>query len=464
MDERYSTSSLIWRLAWPIMLEQILIMMVNYADTAMVGAIGPNASAAVALTSSTNWLINGIMAGMAMGFGVPVGNYLGANRAEDARRVVRQAVLAIFMVGAAMTAIMLSIAPHLPHWLGGDPEICGDATAYISIIGSAYIFAASVQVCSCMLRCTGNTKTPLLYNGITNIMNVILNFLLIYPVRNITLFGITFKMWGAGMGVMGAAVATAVSTTFTGVMLLLSLFGDRFRCSISIKDKFRFNGAIWKDMLRIGTPVAFERVCISSGQILMTAMVTALGTDFLAAHSLAMTVESITYMPSFGFGAAATTLVSQSLGAGRLDKAKKFSNACVIGCTVFMSAMGFVLFFGGEWMMSLLTPSAHVIAIGAAALKVEALAQPGFALSSCMDKSFCGARKTRWPFIIGLIGMWCVRLPICFVLTKYTDLALTGAWIGMAADLTVRGIIATYLYLKRDWMQLPVLADTGDKQ
>jgi putative MATE family efflux protein len=458
LSDEHSSFRIIWSLAWPIMLEQVLIMLVQYVDTAMVGAIGPDATAAVALTSSTNWLMNGILAGVAIGFGVPVGNYIGANKIDRARAVVRQSVLAIALFGLALTAIMLCIAPYLPHWLGGEESICADATRYISIVSLAYIATASVQICSNILRCTGDTATPLIFNVSTNVINMVLNFLLIYEPREITIFGSSFRIWGAGLGVSGAAIATAAATFFSGFMLLRAMFLDKFRCSISLKQDYRFDKAIWADMVKVGSPVTFERVCISAGQILMTAMVTSLGTASLAAHSLGITAESITYMPAFGFSAAATTLVAQSLGAGRKDKAKSFSTICVTGCVIMMSCLGVVLYFGGGAIISLFTPSEEVVEIGAAALKVEALAQPFFALANCISGAFRGARKTKWLFMFGLAGMWAVRLPICFVLTKYTTLGLTGAWIGMAADLTVRGLVSLVMYRGDKWLQLPEAA------
>ena len=369
---------------------------------------------------------------------------------------MRQSVIAIFIIGAVLTGIMLAVAPHLPHWLGGDPEICADATSYISIVCLAYIASTSIQICSSILRCTGDTATPLVFNVSTNLINMVLNFLLIYAPRDISVLGVTFRMWGAGLGVSGAAIATAIANVVSGVMLLRAMFLNKFPCNISMRDKFRFDKAIWADMVRVGTPVTFDRVCVSLGQILMTAMVTSLGTASLAAHSLGITAESITYMPGFGFSAAATTLVAQSLGAGRKDLAKRFSNICIIGCVIMMSALGVVLFFFGGSIISLFTPSAEVVALGAAALKVEALAQPFFALANSISGSFRGARKTKWLFLFGLLGMWLVRLPVCFIMTHYTTLGLTGAWIGMAGDLTVRGLVSLIVYRTGHWLEVPM--------
>ena len=131
---------------------------------------------------------------------------------------MRQSVIAIFIIGAMLTGIMLAVAPHLPHWLGGDPEICADATSYISIVCLAYIASTSIQICSSILRCTGDTATPLVFNVSTNLINMVLNFLLIYAPRDISVLGVTFHIWGAGLGVSGAAIATAIANVVSGVM------------------------------------------------------------------------------------------------------------------------------------------------------------------------------------------------------------------------------------------------------
>ncbi len=455
IDESRNPLRAIWFLAWPIMLEQILIMLIHYVDTAMVGGMGPNATAAVALTAPASMLLNGIFAGVAIGFSVPVGRYIGAGDIERAKRVVRQAVLAIGVCGATMTAVMLLIAPYLPVWMGGAPEILEDATDFISILSLSYIFNMSIQICASLLRCTGDTKTPLVFNVSTNIINMALNFLLIYPERTITLFGRSFTMWGADMGVKGSALASVIAFTFSGLMLLRALFGENAVCRITLKDSFCPDRGVWKEMIKLGTPVAFERVVIALGQVMMTAFATALGTNSLAAHSLAITAESVTYMPAFGFSMAATTLVAQSLGARKADLARRFARYCTVGCVAFMSAMGFVLFFAGDKLISLFTPSMAVVAIGAAALRVEAFAQPMYAVSQVATGILRGAKQTKLPLIVSIIGMWVVRIPIAFVMTRFVpSLGLTGTWIGMAADLTVRGILCLILLRGGAWAKV----------
>ena len=423
LDESMHPTRIIWRLAWPTVLEQFLIMIVQYVDTAMVGSLGKNATAAIALSSSFTWLMGGIFSGISLGFGVPVGRYIGAGKPDQAKAVVRQSVLAILIFGALATLIMQFLSPHLPVWLGAEEAIRADASAYISIISAVYLFSLSINVCSNILRCAGDTRTPLVFNIATNVINVVLNTLLIFPTRTVEVLGLRFTMWGAGWGVSGAAVATAIATAFSGVMLLTALFRPTFPVSIRLKDKFRFDKAIFKDMVRLGSPVTFERVTISLGQVALTAMVTALGTSELAAHSLATTAESITYMPAFGFSAAATTLVAQSLGAERPALAKRFSRYCTIGAVAFMTAMGAVLLYlGGEFLVSLFTPDLEVAALGGAVLRIEALAQPFFALSMVICGIMRGARQTKITFVIAAVGMWVVRIPLAFLLLRATDL------------------------------------------
>ncbi|HWQ58497.1 MAG TPA: MATE family efflux transporter [Clostridia bacterium] len=455
MDESRKPLATIWFLAWPIMLEQVLIMLVHYVDTAMVGGMGPQATAAVALTSPANMLLNGIFAGVSIGFSVPVGRYIGSRDIDMARRVIRQAVLSIGICGAAMTAVMLLLSPYIPIWMGGEPDICADATSFISILSFSYIFSMSVQICGSILRCTGDTRTPLVFNVSTNVINMILNFLLIYPTRTLEILGTPVTVWGANLGVKGSALASVIAFSFSGFMLLRALFTERAVCRINIKDSFRFDKAIWKDMFKLGTPVAFERVILSAGQVAMTAIATALGTFSLAAHSLAITAESITFMPAYGFAAAATTLVAQSIGARKAELARRFALYCTVGCVIFMSSMGFLLYFGGSMLISLFTPSAMVVAIGAAALRVEALAQPMYAVSQVAAGILRGARQTKLPFIVSAIGMWVVRIPLAFTLTRvFPELGLTGAWIGMASDLTIRGIICLFLLRGGKWAKV----------
>lgn len=450
MDESARPGRIIWMLAWPAVIEQVLVTLVQYVDTAMVGSLGAAATAAIALVTSTIWVINGIFFATGVGFGVLVGRSIGANDREYTVKVMRQAVFSIFAVGAAISVIMLLIAQRLPAWFNADPAIRQNAADYFAIVGTASIFNLCVAVCSNILRCSGDTKTPLLFNTLTNLINVALNFLLIFPARTIDVFGQPLRLWGAGLGVPGAALATALATAFSGVMLLRALYK---KAPVRITPgSYRPDAAILKQAALLGSPVAFERLTLSFGQIAMTAIVTSLGTVALASHHMAITAEAMAYMPLFGISATATTLVAQSLGAKKAALAKRYADKCMLYGFVFMVIIGVVMYFTAEPLIALFTPDKQVIALGGLLFKIEAFGEPLCALFSVAFGVFRGAGDTKWPFITCAISMWAVRLPLAYAIVRFTSLGLAGAWLAVVIDLTVRGIIAFARYRGGKWI------------
>lgn len=453
LDENRHIGRIVFYLAWPAIIEQLLITLVQYVDTAMVGSLGQNATAAVALTSSTNWLINGLCAAIAVGLSVPVGMSIGAKDFEKGKAVARQAVLIVLSLGALLTLLAQLLAPFIPVWLGADKAILADATAYFRIFSMAYLFNLAINVASSIIRCCGDTRTPLIFNMMTNVINVVLNFLLIFPSRTLSIFGKEIYMIGAGLGVKGAAIASAIATAFSGIMLMRALFSKRSIIPISLKDKYRFDKAIWKDMVRLGSPLALERATVSFGQIAITAMVTSLGTTSLAAHHLAITAESITYMPAFGISAAATTLVAQSLGANKKDLAVKYGKICIYSGAAFMSLMGVFLYFCSHFLVSIFSNEACVIALGGHILMIEAFSQPFFALNIVGSGALRGARDTRSPFLIGLIAMWGVRIPIAFVLINFFHTGVSGAWYAMVIGIMSAGLMTYIRFMRKKWLK-----------
>lgn len=465
LDESIRPEKLIWFLAWPTILEQLLVTAVQYVDTAMVGSLGVDATAAVAVNSSTTWLINGLCAALGIGFSVLVGKNMGAKNYQRAKETVMQAILAMLMFGAVLVGVVQLIAPVLPGWMGTEPHIQPAASAYLSIIGMGYFFNVIINISANIIRCSGDTRTPMIANIFANVINVVLNFLFIFETRVIELavklpfsdkmlIDTSFEMWGAGLGVRGAAIATITSLGVSACILFLTLYNKDYPLKLSLRDKFRFKGGIWKEVLKVAYPVALERFTLSGGQILMTKIVTGLGTASLAAHSLAITAESITYMPVFGFSAAGTTLVSQSLGAEKKQHAVKLSRYCVIGGIIFMSLAGVILYVFSEALIGFFTADPEVIALGGKVLKIEAFAQPFFAMATVIGGVLRGAGDTKWPFYASLIGMWCIRLGLAFLLSTVFELGLTGAWIAMVTDLAIRGTISLLRYRSLKWLNI----------
>ncbi|MFQ8761606.1 MAG: MATE family efflux transporter [Intestinimonas sp.] len=163
-------------LAWPAIIEQILGTMVSYVDTGMVGVLGATSTAAVAINAASIWLVNGTLAGIGVGYSVQVANAIGAGDPEQARRVIRQAVLATAAAGLAVLAVFQLLASYIPVWLGAKPEVLPYAVEYLRFYSLGLPFAAAVSVFSSILRCMGDTKRPLLFNTAANLLNIVFNF------------------------------------------------------------------------------------------------------------------------------------------------------------------------------------------------------------------------------------------------------------------------------------------------
>lgn len=442
-------------LAWPAILEQIMLTMVQYVDTAMIGVTGAQATAAVGVTSSTMWLIGGLFSAFSVGFSVPVAQAIGGGDYDRLRRAIRQAVLSVLAFGTLVTLVCQLIAPSLPRLLGADEAIHADATAYFRIITSVMVMQMASNVFSAILRCTGDMKTPMILNTSTNILNAILNALFIFePSQHETIFG-TLTLPGLGLGVRGAALASAISMGMIGILISAAVFRlrgpDGMRYTQIRGQNWRPDRAIWSEAVHNGLPVAFERATVSFGQVMFTSMVSRLGTIALAAHTLAITAESISYMPASGVSSAATTLVGQAKGAQLREEAERFGRLCSIMGVIIMSVMGVGLFAFAPWMLSLFTRDAAVIALGGRVLRLEAFAQPFFGAEMTLAGAMRGGGDSKFQFYVGLLGVWAVRLPIAAVLAFGFDMGLFGIWCGMVADLVVRGVLNVLRFRSGRW-------------
>jgi putative MATE family efflux protein len=453
LDGSRSPARTIWMLAWPVILDQSFNTMVQYIDSAMVGSLGAVATAAVGSNSSTIWLVNGIMYAFGAAFGVFAARQIGAGQVKGVQHTVRQALLAIIGFSVVVTTIMRSIAYRLPVWIGVEAAVAPDAGLYLSYIAAAYPFTILFAYMANLIRSSGDTRSPLISNIITNVANIVGNFLLIFPARSVLLFGREFTIAGAGLGVEGAAIATAGSTALSALILFgVLLFKDSPLRTPFRGVSWRVDWKLMRQVFSLGTPLALERATLNVGQIVLTVLVTRIGTISLAAHHLAITAESITFMPVSGFAMAATTLVAQSLGAQRKELALDFARRSLRWGIILMTTTGLFMYLFSRELMGFFTRDPEVIALGSRVLRIEAFAEPFFAMSIVIGGILRGAGDTKWPFINSLIGMWAVRLVPATILIIFFDAGLEIAWICMVADLFVRGLLNYRRYRKGPWI------------
>ena len=428
---------LIVSLSIPSILAQISATVMFFIDASMVGHLGAKASAAIGLVETTGWLMGGLASAANMGFSVQVAHFIGANDFEAARRVLRQSMVCCFIWALMTSLISVIIAPFLPYWMGGSEEIARDASIYFAIFGLAGIFFQAEGLAGSMLKCSGNMKIPSMLNIGMCVMDVLFNYIFIYILD---------------LGVMGAAIGTGVAMLITaGLMLYFLLVKSKMLSLVGRPGSFKPKSDTISTAFKIGAPMGLQHLLMGGAYVVSTMIVAPLGTIAIAAHSLAITVESLCYMPGYGIAEAATTLVGQGIGAGQKLLTRSFARMSVgLGIAV-MTVMGVLMWIFAPELMSLMSPVEEVIAQGTQVLRIEAWAEPMFAAAIVTNGVFIGAGDTIIPAIMSLVSMWAVRLTLAASLApKY---GLKGVWMAMATELTFRGSIFLFRLFKGNWSE-----------
>ncbi len=408
------------QLSWPAMMAQLSSIMMQYIDAAMVGRLGADDSASVGLVSTSLWLFWGICSAVTMGFSVQVAHSIGAGDYARARNILRQGITACLIFSVAVALVGAAIAWPLPHWLGGNEEVCPGASLYFLVFVLALPLLTMNYLGGAMLRCSGNMKVPGGLNVMMCLLDVVFNFFLIFPTRQLDILGMQIVMPGAGLGVFGAALGTVSAEIVTaGAMMWYLCFRQEGMAIARERGSFRPVRDVIRKALRVSAPMTLEHAVICGAQIAVTVIVAPLGIMAIAANAFAVTAESICYMPGYGIGDAATTLVGQSYGAGRLDLARRFGYITVALGMVTMTVMGVVLYVCAPWVMELMTPVGDIVSLGVRSLRIEAFAEPMFAASIVAYGVMIGVGDTIVPAAMNFCSIWLVRLPLLWGVPEY---------------------------------------------
>ena len=348
---------LIVSLSIPSILAQISATVMFFIDASMVGHLGARATAAIGLVETTTWLLGGLASAANMGFSVQVAHFIGANDFKAARRVLRQSLVCCFLWSLMLSLASIAVHSYLPYWLGGSEEIAHDASLYFMIIGVCGIFFQMEGLAGSMLKCSGNMKIPSALNIMMCVLDVVFNYFFIYVLN---------------MGVMGAALGTGVAELITALLMLYFLLWRSKMLHLVNRDEeddandrsFRPTADIVHTAFKIGAPMGFQHMLMGGAQVVSTIIVAPLGTIAIAANSLAITVESLCYMPGYGIAEAATTLVGQSIGAGQRLLTKSFAYMSVALGIGVMTLMGILMWVFAPEMMTLMSPVGEIIARG----------------------------------------------------------------------------------------------------
>ena len=452
---RRSMVATVLSLSAPAILAELSTTLMQYIDAAMVGSLGAHATASIGIVESSIWLLDGLAMSAAMGFTVQVAQLIGAGRDRDARNVLRQAIVVLLVFGVLLAGLGVALSSHIPRWLGAAPELYEDASRYVLVCSCALVPLTMARLGTGMLQCSGDMRTPSLLNVLSCVFDVCFNALLIRDGWDVHLWGLNLHVPCAGLGVAGAALGTLLAQTVTAGLLLWSALVRSERLALRERGTWMPQMSTLRPAWSMCWPMFVERGVTSAAYVACTAIVAPLGVVAVAANSLAITAEAVCYMPGVGIEAAATTLVGQTLGAGRKDLARSFARLATLVGMLVMSASGFLMFVLAPQSMAMLTPDEAVRALGVQVLRIEAFAEPLFAASMVAAGALRGAGDTLVPSIISLASMWGVRITLMSLVAPVWG--LVGVWCVMAFELCVRGALFLWRLLRDRWLQRAII-------
>lgn len=434
--------SLIVQLSIPSILAQITQIMMFFIDASMVGQLGAEPSAAIGLVETTTWLLGSLTAAVSIGFSVQAAHAIGANEMRKARRVFRHGLISALLISLLIVAVGCMCADGLPMWLGGTEEIHHDASMYFLVWVLCMPAFQLSNLCGAMLKSSGDMRTQSIGSVMVCFLDVIFNYIFIFQFH---------------LGVMGAAIGSAcaifINMLYQGYF---ALFRNEILALRLDNERFVWNWQYIRNAAKIATPMAFQSFLMSGAQIVSTMIVAPLGVIAIATNTFAITAESLCYMPGYGIGDAATTLIGQSMGAKRRELCWSFAKMTVAAGMMVMAFMGVVMYIFAPEMMALLSPVVEIRDLGTEVLRIEAWAEPMFAASIVCNSCMVGAGDTLRPAVINLLSMWCVRLSLAALLAS--QYGLQGVWFAMAVELCARGILFLIRLMRKKWMYREALA------
>ncbi|MFV9503347.1 MAG: MATE family efflux transporter [Oscillochloridaceae bacterium umkhey_bin13] len=426
----------VFRLAGPVIGENLLQTLLGIIDTLLVAGLGAAALAGVGSSLQVIYIILAGMSALAVGASVLVAQAVGAKQFAQASHLARQALIWSLLIAVPLTLVGLPLTPALVGLLGLEGEVALIATDYLAVNMGAIATLTIMLLASAVLRGAGDSRTPMLVTALTNVINVILSWALIYGTLGLPT-----------MGAVGSAWGTVISRGLGMILLVGVLWYGR--------NGVRVAGGSWRPslaavgaVLALGLPAALEEVLVITAFAALTPIVATLGTLELAAHRVAINLLSLSFLPGIGFGLAATALVGQAVGARRPDEARAATKIALRWALIWMGGLGLIFVLFAQPLMRIFNDDPGLVASGATALIAVALAQPLWAATFVYGGALRGAGDTRSPLIITGSLNW-IAVGLAFILI---NLGLTQLWIVWAVFL-VSGPIEAYLFY-RTWRRI----------
>ena len=433
------------RLAWPAILEMGLHMLVGVVDTAMVGRLGAEEIAGVALGSNVVFSVIFVFAAIGIGAAAMVSRFIGAQDQQQADKVAAQALVMALVLGVTMAMAGHLFSASIFSLSRTESAVQQIATSYLRIVSVSTLLMLPQFVGNAMLRAAGDTRTPLVLAAFANVLNIVGDYVLIFG-------------WGRipALGVTGAALATTGAQLIGALVNLLLIFSGKLALKISPTQLRVWDFDLIKRIFRLSAPAALEELSFTINGLAMFFLIGRLGTISLAAHQVAMTVESVSFMPGHGFAIAASTLAGQHLGAKDHEGAMNSGWLTLRYSLTTMGLMGLIFFLVPRFLACLFSNNTDVVGLASMCIRIAALQQVPVAIEQVLAGCLRGAGDTRYPFYVSSLGIWILRLPLVAAAVLFFGWPIWSIWMISAFGWFVRAALLMARFRGRQWIAVKV--------
>jgi len=443
----------VWKIALPATGENLLQTSLVMVDTLMIARYGAVALAAAAMAGVIVWRAQMTFGCIDRGAMAMAARCAGARDHERLGLAVAQSILIAVVIGTAMAFGGIWLAPDLLRWMKADSEVQRVGTAYLQIIAAASIPRLFFAVIAASLRATGDTRTPMWISLWMNLLNVVLNFPLIYGIPAIAAIGFSGF---AGLGLTGSGISTSIALVFAGAVVAWKIFSGRATFQVH-RSQFRPHWPTIRTLVRISFPSFIEESLLSIGFLIFFRFIALLGTAALAAHAISTRIESLSFMGGVGFAIAAAALVGQALGEKNVEMARAAFRLSTKHCVVLMSCVAVGLVAFAKPIVSVFAPGAPAIAdVAAILLMIAAVEQPMLGAGMALGGALRGAGDTVTPMISSLVCGIGIRVGVAWWLAFPMGWGIYGIYFGTMADWAVRSAMLYLFFRLERWTRIKI--------
>ena len=430
------------RLIWPLVVEQLLAVTIGMMDTMMVAGCGEAAVSGVSLVDSINVLLINIFSALATGGAIVASQYLGRNDLKNANLAARQLLLAVGILSTVLGALALAGNHGILNLMFGtaDEDVMQNSYTYFFWSALSYPFLGIYNGGAALFRAMGNSKVSMRTSILMNVVNISGNAILIY---------------GANLGVAGAAIATLVSRILGAVIMVYLLHSKPHvedKIHLQSLNIFQWNWSMIKKILNIGIPNGLENGMFQVGKVLVQGLVSTFGTAAIAANAAAGSVCSLPQIPSTAIGLAMVTVIGQCVGAGDYEQAKKYTKKLTLLSCLCMLVLSLI-----EMACALPLTRLYNLSGEATTMAVEVIIANGifsiliWPISFTLPNGLRAAGDVRFTMISSVLSMWIFRIAFSYLLAQGLQMGLMGVWGAMFIDWFVRASLFTWRFFSNRW-------------